>query len=90
MNKQEWQDKKKYCIDNAETINKVDKRLEDEDGVQFVPFTTEYIPSVPVAFIFVTENEIIGGAKDWRVNSTSEYLLVDGVKIQESDCTEVI
>lgn len=90
MLKTEWQEKKKYCIDNAETINKVDKRLEDEDGLQFVPFTTTYIPPIPVAFIFVIENDIQGGARDWRINNISEYLVIDGVKVLETDCDEVI
>jgi hypothetical protein len=90
MNKQEWQDKKKYCMDNAVTIDKQDKRLEDENGVQYVPFTTTFNPPIPSDYIFVRENEIVGGVNDWRINSSSEYLVNNGAKIYEADCSEVV
>lgn len=90
MNKQEWRDKKQFCIDSAITVTKLDKRLEDSNGVQFVPFTTTYTPPIPNNFIYVAENEILGGTVDWRVNNTSEYLIIDGVKVYEADCSEVV
>ena len=90
MIKQEWKDRKNFCMDNAEVVQQEDKRLADEYGTQYVPYIVRYIPPVPTNYIFITESEVVGDTCNWRINSVIEYLVVDGTKIFEADCTEVI
>lgn len=90
MTRQEWIDKKQYCIDNAVTIDKKDRRLQDDNGVQFVPGTTIYTPPIPSDYVFVIEFEIVDGTANWKINSSLEYLVNNGNKIYEADCTDEV
>ncbi|MDQ7095937.1 hypothetical protein REC12_20290 [Desulfosporosinus sp. PR] len=90
MTKQDWLDNKQSCISNAAQVINYNARLQDANGVQFVPSNTQYIPPAPSAYIYVIEYEVVGGTADWRVNSTSEYLLSGETRIYQTDCTDEV
>lgn len=77
-------------MSDTQTIERKSVRLEDDNGVQFVPGIDKYIPSVLSNEVFVIEYGIVGGTDDWRVDTTDEYIMVGGVKVRLSDCEEVV
>lgn len=90
MDRREWQDKKNECLTLYTRQDITRKKLISEEGIENPIEKSVFTIGVMTPYQFVQEFDIQGDATNWRINNVDEYLLINGEKVYEADCEEVI